>query len=86
MHSYGLAKDILKAALSEAERNEGNTIESILIKVGQHDYSEADSIRFCLDEMVKGTAAEGAGIQIEQVDTSSTLPGESPLSVSIEIA
>lgn len=86
MHSFGIAQDILKAALSEAERNDGKKIETIIIKGGEHDYSEADSIIFCLDEMVKGTAADGAGIQIERIDTADVLPGKSPLSVSIVIA
>ena len=68
MHSFGMAKDILRAVLTEADKHNGERIEAICIKVDEHDFSEAESLQFCLEGLAKGTLAEGARMEIELAD------------------
>jgi hydrogenase nickel incorporation protein HypA/HybF len=64
-----MAQDILKAALSEAEKHKARHIKAIGIKIGSEHFAESDSLQFCLEAAAKGTAAEGAQIEIEVVET-----------------
>ena len=68
MHSFGMAKDILRAVLTEADKHNGERIEAICIKVDEHDFSEAESLQFCLEGLAKETLAEGARMEIELAD------------------
>lgn len=69
MHSFGMAKDILRTVLTEADKHNGERIEAICIKVDEHDFSEAESLQFCMEGLAKkGTLAEGARIEIELAD------------------
>ena len=69
MHSLAMAEDILKAALSEAERREAKHIKAISVKMGDRHFMEADSLQFCLEAAAKGTIAEGAQIDVELLST-----------------
>jgi len=64
MHSLSLAQNILQAALIEAEKHQAKHIKSISMKLDR-DFSETDSLEFCLQLLSKGTIAEGATIGIE---------------------
>lgn len=86
MHSYGMAQNILKAAVSEAEKHEAKRIEAICIKLGEMDFAEADSLEFCLEAMARGTVAEGAKIQIELAEVTKIGTQKDPLSISLKLA
>jgi len=68
MHSLAMAQSILQAALEEARKHDGQHIKSIGVKIGDETFTESDSLQFCLQEVIKGTIAEGARIEIELVD------------------
>ena len=85
MHSLSLAQDILQAALLEAEKHEGKPITAISVKVVGEHLEEADSLRFCLEAMVKGTLAEGARIEVEGVGAADCCCSQEPLEVTLEL-
>jgi len=64
MHSLVMAENLLQAVLSAAEVQEGGRIESIRLSLAEHDFCEAESLRFCFEAMAVGTAAEGVGLEI----------------------
>ncbi|MFC2017952.1 hydrogenase/urease maturation nickel metallochaperone HypA [Chloroflexota bacterium] len=67
MHSLAMAENIFKAALNEAGNHKGSRIKSINIRIAEENFTESDSLRFCLEEMARGTIAEGANVKIELV-------------------
>ena len=67
MHSLAMAESILNIVLSEAEKHQGKRIESIRINLDTHDFTEADSLRFCFEAMAVGTIAEGAKLKVDQL-------------------
>lgn len=68
MHSLAMAENILKTVISEAEIHQGKRIKTIFIKIAEENFTESDSLHFCLEEMSKGTIAEGVNVEIELVD------------------
>lgn len=69
MHSLAMAQDILRAAVSEAEKHNAKHVKAISVKIGDGHFAESDSLLFCLEATAKGTIAEGAQIEIDLVDT-----------------
>jgi len=67
MHSLAMAKDILAASLTEASKHDGKCIKAISVKIADQHFTESDSVQFCLEEITKGTAAEGSRIEVELV-------------------
>ena len=68
MHSLAMAQDILKAALTEAEKNNTQHIKAINIRMEDEHFTESDSLQFCLEAVTKGTIAEGARIEVDLVE------------------
>lgn len=67
MHSLVMAENILKVALAEAGDQKGSRIKTINIRIAEENFTESDSLQFCLEEMARGTIAEGANVKIELV-------------------
>ena len=65
MHSLALAKDILEAVLTEAEKNNSQHIRAIKVRVEDGYLTESDSLQFCLEAAAQGTIAEGARMEVE---------------------
>jgi len=78
-----MAENLLKAVLSEVERQEGGRIEVIRLNLDDHDFAEADSLRFCFAAMAVGTIAEGARLEINEANLVS---GENTPGVEIYIS
>ena len=68
MHSLAMAENILKAVLKEAENHKGRQIKTINISIAEENFTESDSLQFCLEEIARGTIAEGASIEIQLVE------------------
>lgn len=68
MHSLAMAENIFRAALNEAENQGGKRIKAINVKIAEENFTESDSLQFCLEELARGTIAEGASVKIELVD------------------
>ena len=67
MHSLAMAENIFKAALNEAGNHGSKRIKAINVKIAEENFTESDSLQFCLEEMTRGTIAEGASVEIELV-------------------
>ena len=67
MHSLAIAQDILAAVLSEAAKHNAKHVKAISVKIGDRQFTESDSLQFCLEATAKGTIAEGAQVEIELV-------------------
>lgn len=67
MHEMALAEGILDIALKTAEENEAKRVARVKLLVGEMAGVECESLRFCFAAVTKGTAAEGAELQIERV-------------------
>ena len=67
MHSLAMAQDILRAALTEAQKHDAKRIKAIGVRIGNETFMESDSLQFCLEAAAKGTIAEGARIDIRLV-------------------
>ena len=65
MHSLAMAKDILEAALSEANKHDGKRIKTITVEIGEEHFLESESLQLCLEAMAKGTIAEGSRMEIK---------------------
>ena len=67
MHEWSLAQNIIEAAVKEAKERRLAKISCIHLEVNSLDLGHADgsSLQFCLEELAKGTIAEGAEMNIE---------------------
>ena len=65
MHSLGVARDILKRALSEAARYNAQKIKRIEVRVRDPYFNEYDSLQFCLEVVAKDTIAHDALVTVE---------------------
>ncbi len=66
MHELGIATEIVAAAVSEARKHGAGKITAVTIRVGVLRGIVPDSLRMFFDHLVKGTLAEGAGLEIEE--------------------
>ena len=64
MHELSLANAVVDACL---ERAGGARILRVRLEVGQLAAVLPDSLRFCFEVCTRGTAAEGAGLEIEEI-------------------
>jgi len=68
MHELSLMEGILKAALDEAKKAETRSIKEISARIRETGHPmDAHSLQSLLEELSKGTAAEGAKITIEVI-------------------
>ncbi len=64
MHELGVATEILDVALSEAERHSAKKVTSIRLRVGVLRAIEPENLSFLFGHLARGTAAEGATLDI----------------------
>ena len=83
MHVLAIAEDILEAALGEAEKHHAQTIKAINVKIEDSHFTEADSLKFCLEAVANWTIADGARIDIELADSNNG--GDSEISPHITL-
>ena len=67
MHELAIAEGIIETAVPAAERSGAKRILEIRLKVGALSGVFPECVRECLDELSKGTIAEGARLVIEPV-------------------
>lgn len=61
MHELAIAQSLLEQAVSTAQ---GSRIVALFVKVGEASGIQAESLRFCLQAVAKGTIAEGARMEL----------------------
>lgn len=67
MHELGIAENILKVAIAEAEKHSANRIRTIRLKIGAATHIQPSSIELYLSQIAKDTIAEGSAIDAEIV-------------------
>lgn len=65
MHELGIAQSILDIALKAAGENGGTKVTAVRIQAGELRSIIADQLEFCFAFAAKGTAAEGAKLEVE---------------------
>jgi len=60
MHEWSLAEAVLKASIKEAEKRNLEELTRVKIVFGELQGIEEEIVRFALDNLKKGTIAEGA--------------------------
>ena len=67
MHELGIAQGMLKVALDYAAKNNAARITAFNVEMSAAADESEDSLRFHLDNLARGTAAEGARVEIVRV-------------------
>lgn len=67
MHEMAIAEGILDIALKAMEENEAKRVARVKLLVGEMAGVECESLLFCFEALTKGTAADGAALDIERV-------------------
>lgn len=67
MHEFSISTEIAKTVLDTAEESNGNRVLSILLEMGELTLLNAEQVRFWVQELLKGSIAEGAEIRIKNV-------------------
>lgn len=65
MHEMGIASSILEAVQREMLRYPGYRTAKVEVRIGQFAGVDAESLRFCFDAIVKGTALDPLELAIE---------------------
>jgi hydrogenase nickel incorporation protein HypA/HybF len=66
VHELGVANEILDVALSEADRHTAKKVTSIRLRVGVLRAIEPENLSFLFEHLSRGTAAEGARLEIAE--------------------
>ncbi|MDH4286702.1 MAG: hydrogenase maturation nickel metallochaperone HypA [Gallionella sp.] len=64
MHEMSLAESALQIIEDAAQRQGFSRVKTVWLEIGQLACVEQDAMRFCFDEVVKGSLAEGANLEI----------------------
>jgi hydrogenase nickel incorporation protein HypA/HybF len=67
MDELGIATAALQTALKQARLNHATRVQGIVIRVGALSGVDPEALRFAFEAILPGTAAEGAGLQIDPV-------------------
>ncbi|MGD0719996.1 MAG: hydrogenase maturation nickel metallochaperone HypA [Roseiarcus sp.] len=65
MHELGITRNIV-AIVSEAA--EGRPVRRVTIEIGKLSGVLSEAIAFCFDAVARGTALEGARLEIREID------------------
>jgi hydrogenase nickel incorporation protein HypA/HybF len=70
MHEMALAESMLEIVESTARQAGGSRVTNVRLEIGTLSHVATDALRFCFDVVTKGSLADGATLDIEDV------PGE----------
>lgn len=65
MHEMAIAESILTAIEEQARIQDYSRVKSVRLEIGPLSGVETEALRFCFDVVIKGTLADGAGLQID---------------------
>lgn len=66
MHEFGIAGEIVSAAVEEARRRNAERITAVTVRVGVLRGVEPESLRLFYDHLTRGTLAESAVLVVEE--------------------
>lgn len=64
MHELALTENIVDIIGEEARRQGFGRVRVVRLEIGAFAHVEPDALRFCFDAVARGTAAEGAALDI----------------------
>ena len=67
MHELSLAEGIRDIVVEAATAEGGRPVRRILLEIGELAAVDGEALCFCLDAVLRGTLAEGAGVAMETV-------------------
>ena len=67
MHELSISSEIAKTVLDTAEENKGIRVLSILLEIGEMTLLSVEQVKFWVQELLKGSIAEGAEINIKTI-------------------
>ncbi|MCX7918271.1 MAG: hydrogenase/urease maturation nickel metallochaperone HypA [bacterium] len=67
MHEFGIAENILKTALAEAEKHQAKKIAAIYVTLGQLNYLKPETLQGAFEIVAKETIAATANIVVTEV-------------------
>jgi hydrogenase nickel incorporation protein HypA/HybF len=65
MHELGITRNIIGIVTDAAD---GRPVRKVTLEIGKLSGVMADAIAFCFDAVAKGTALEGATLQIQEIE------------------
>ena len=65
MHELGLASSILESVHQELHRHPGQRARKVGLRIGEYAGVDGESLRFCVDALVKDTNMEPLELEIE---------------------
>ncbi len=65
MHEMGIANSILETISENLRRYPGHRVEKVGLRVGEYAGVDCNSLRFCLEALVKSTPLEPLEVEIE---------------------
>jgi hydrogenase nickel incorporation protein HypA/HybF len=68
MHEMALAESIIQIVEDTARTHGASRVSAVTVEVGQLAGVELDALRFCFDAVSRGSAAEGARLEVVQPD------------------
>jgi len=67
MHEFGIAENILKTALTEAEKHQAKKISKIMVRLGQQNFLKPETLQGAFEIIAAKTIAAEARIEAEEV-------------------
>ena len=67
MHELSIAQSIVDSALEHAAHQSGRRVARIGVRVGDISGVNAEALEFCFGMTAKGTALEGAALDVERI-------------------
>jgi len=67
MHEMSLAESVLEIVRDCAAREGLTAVREVRLEIGQLSAVEPQALRFCFDAVVRGSLAEGARLEIDEV-------------------
>jgi len=68
MHEMGIAAEISRIVLDEAERGGGGRVNSISLTIGRWSGVEIETLRFAMEVVAEETGLDGVELKIEVVE------------------
>jgi hydrogenase nickel incorporation protein HypA/HybF len=67
MHEFSISSEIVRTVLDTAEKNHGKKVLSIQLEIGELTLLNLEQVTFWMDELFKGSVAEGAKIKVRTI-------------------
>ena len=68
MHELSLAENLREIIEAEAGRQGFGQVKKVCLQIGKLSCVMPSAMRFCFDEVMRGSMAEGAVLEIEEVE------------------